>query len=109
MTTIADYEKLLQENQALRAGISAIHRRAQRNEGASAVLDKARAGFERELAWNVAKRVGEVDFLTAKVRASTIDNRRLADRNVKLLKTTITLEIMLLASVVAGILCAVVR
>jgi len=49
-------DALATENAALRAGIAAMHRRAQENEGAAHREAKLRAGYERELARQVAIR-----------------------------------------------------
>ena len=48
-TTDAELRKLREENAALRQGISLMHRRAQRSEGAGKQLDNARRSFMREL------------------------------------------------------------
>lgn len=37
------------ENAALRTALTMMHRRAQRNEGAAARLDRVRSGYERDL------------------------------------------------------------
>lgn len=47
----AKIERLEKENRALRAGISAMHRRAQANEGAVHREAKAKAAFERQVSY----------------------------------------------------------
>ncbi len=53
---VALNKMILEENAALRAGISAIHRRAQRSEGATQTLAAAKRGYEKEIAYQVEKR-----------------------------------------------------
>lgn len=52
-------DEAMAENRGLRAGISAIHRRAQKSEGATRALASAKRGFEKEIAYQLAKRLAD--------------------------------------------------